>query len=78
VFYGFGHAEIGAHLLGRWGLPDDISEPVRQHHQTNWSQPLERLCAVVTWATSWLTPPMPASRNTIRFGAAFPRWECFS
>jgi HD-like signal output (HDOD) protein len=27
------HGEVGAYLLRRWGLPDDITEPVRIHHQ---------------------------------------------
>jgi putative nucleotidyltransferase with HDIG domain len=45
---GFGHAEVGGRLLTRWGLPDNIFEPVRQHHQANWSQPLERISAVVS------------------------------
>jgi putative nucleotidyltransferase with HDIG domain len=48
--FGFGHAEIGSRLLTRWGLPDTIFEPVRQHHQANWSQPLERINAVVSLA----------------------------
>lgn len=46
--YGFGHAEVGGRLLTRWGLPDNIFEPVRQHHQANWSQPFERISAVVS------------------------------
>ncbi len=30
--YGFGHAEVGAYLLGRWGLPYPIIEAVAYHH----------------------------------------------
>jgi putative nucleotidyltransferase with HDIG domain len=48
--FGFGHAEVGARLLTRWGLPDNIFEPVLQHHQANWSQPFERISAVVSLA----------------------------
>jgi putative nucleotidyltransferase with HDIG domain len=48
MLYGFGHAEVGAHLLSRWSLPDNITEPVRQHHQLEWAEPFERICAVVS------------------------------
>lgn len=48
VFFGFGHAEVGAGLLSRWGLPEEIAEPVRQHHQVSRVQPFERICAVVS------------------------------
>jgi diguanylate cyclase (GGDEF)-like protein len=27
------HADLSAFMLKRWGLPDDITEPVRYHHQ---------------------------------------------
>jgi eukaryotic-like serine/threonine-protein kinase len=30
--FGTDHAEVGAEALYRWGLPDDIVEPVRHHH----------------------------------------------
>ncbi len=30
------HAEVGAMLLRRWGLPDELTEPVRCHH--DWTQ----------------------------------------
>ncbi len=32
VKFGIDHAEVGAEVLRRWGLPDDIVEPVRHHH----------------------------------------------
>ncbi len=31
--FGFGHAEVGAYLLGRWGLPYPIIEAVAYHHR---------------------------------------------
>ena len=46
--FGFGHNEVGSRLLLRWGLPQNIFEPVRQHHQVEWSPPHERICAVVS------------------------------
>jgi HD-like signal output (HDOD) protein len=30
---GVHHAEVSATLLGRWGLPPDIVEPIRHHHR---------------------------------------------
>jgi HD-like signal output (HDOD) protein len=33
--YGFGHAEIGAYLLGLWGLPYTVVETVALHHRPN-------------------------------------------
>jgi len=33
--YGFGHSEVGAYLLGRWGLPYPVIEAVAYHH-TPW------------------------------------------
>jgi putative nucleotidyltransferase with HDIG domain len=45
--FGFDHAEIGAHLLRRWGLPAEISEPVLHHHDIDWDQPSALTCALV-------------------------------
>jgi HD-like signal output (HDOD) protein len=33
--YGFSHAEIGAYLLGLWGLPYAVVEAVALHHAPN-------------------------------------------
>jgi len=33
--YGFSHAEIGAYLLGLWGLPYSVVEAVALHHRPN-------------------------------------------
>ena len=33
--YGFSHAEIGAYLLGLWGLPYTVVESVALHHRPN-------------------------------------------
>ncbi len=30
--FGADHAEVGAEVLRRWGLPEDVVEPVRHHH----------------------------------------------
>jgi putative nucleotidyltransferase with HDIG domain len=48
IHFGFGHAEVGASLLGRWGLSKRITEPVARHHQVNCGQPEDKICAVVS------------------------------
>jgi putative nucleotidyltransferase with HDIG domain len=48
MLFGFGHAEIGAKLLDRWGLPEEITVPVSLHHQIDWPKPHDRICAVVS------------------------------
>jgi HD-like signal output (HDOD) protein len=30
--FGVDHAEVGAEVLKRWGVPDEITEPIRHHH----------------------------------------------
>lgn len=41
------HAEIGAHLLVLWGLPDDVAEAVAGHHDPAWlKHPFDAVAAV--------------------------------
>ena len=30
--FGIDHAEVGAEVLKRWGVPEEIAEPIRHHH----------------------------------------------
>ncbi len=46
-FLGFDHAEIGAHLLARWGLPRHVNMAIHHHHGLSGAEPFERLAAVV-------------------------------
>lgn len=48
--FGFNHGEIGARLLIRWGVPDEISIPVLGHHHGSWSGAYDRLVSVVDLA----------------------------
>lgn len=48
LFFGFGHAETGACLLQRWGLPAEVVKPVQFHHQIPQDKSLERISAVVS------------------------------
>lgn len=32
-FVGVNHAEVGAHLLRHWGMPEEITEAIRYHHR---------------------------------------------
>lgn len=36
--FGFSHAEIGAYLIGLWGLPESVMESVAWHHQPSRSK----------------------------------------
>ncbi len=46
-FLGFDPAEIGAHLLARWGLPRNVNVAILHHHGLAGAEPFERLAAVV-------------------------------
>ena len=48
--FGFNHGEVGARLLDRWGVPDEVSVPVLCHHQLHSSQSYPRLAAIVNLA----------------------------
>lgn len=48
--FGFSHAEIGAMLLHRWGVPEEVSVPVLCHHETGWASPQDRLGAILNLA----------------------------
>ena len=48
--FGFGHAEIGARLLRKWGVPDEVIVPVLSHHNQSWPEPFGRLAAIVNLA----------------------------
>jgi len=48
--FGFSHSEIGALLLHRWGVPEEVSVPVLSHHHSFWRGPCERTAAIVNLA----------------------------
>jgi putative nucleotidyltransferase with HDIG domain len=48
--FGFNHAEVGARLLARWGLPEPVCVPVLGHHDASWPEPFERTAAIVALA----------------------------
>jgi len=48
--FGFSHDGIGARLLQRWGVPEEVWMPVLGHHQTAWEGPCARMAAVVNLA----------------------------
>ena len=45
--FGFSHSEVGALLLHRWGIPDEVTMPVFSHHDAFWTGPHERAAAIV-------------------------------
>ena len=48
--FGFTHGQVGARLLKRWGVPEQICTPVLCHHQETWSGEFERLGSIVNLA----------------------------
>jgi len=48
--FGINHGEVGAKLLERWGVPDEVSVPVLCHHQLHWSDPHAGTAAIVNLA----------------------------
>ncbi|HKI38644.1 MAG TPA: HDOD domain-containing protein [Gemmataceae bacterium] len=42
---GLNHADVSAFILGRWRLPDDITQPIRHHHRPAASPAHERAVA---------------------------------
>ncbi len=47
---GISHAEAGYELAQHWGLPDDIAETIRFHHQPAMAQNAKQLVAIVAVA----------------------------
>ena len=63
---GTSHAEVGAYLLGLWGLPFDIVEAVAYHHHPELVEPTELLIAVhVANALSQREPGEPAELEAV-------------
>ncbi|HEY4223315.1 MAG TPA: HDOD domain-containing protein [Myxococcota bacterium] len=64
------HAEIGAFLLGSWGLPPSVVEAVRAHHRPELaSTPHRRLVAVVHVASSAADEHAPNFAALAKIGA---------
>lgn len=52
VAFGVSHARIGARLLARWGLPENVSVAAQHHHGSpKAAEPFERLAATVSFAS---------------------------
>jgi HD-like signal output (HDOD) protein len=51
--FGVSHAAIGARLLARWGLPENVAAAVLHHHgSASAGKPFERLAATVHLANN--------------------------
>jgi putative nucleotidyltransferase with HDIG domain len=84
---GVTHAEVGAYLLGLWGLPLDIVEAVAYHHHPELVAPTDALVAVhVANALSYppdgpTFDPSAGGRLNVAFvesagfGSELPRWR---
>jgi HD-like signal output (HDOD) protein/ActR/RegA family two-component response regulator len=71
---GVDHAEIGACLLGLWGLPNSITEVVHHHHRPSRAAPaLREVCAAVHVADALSHDPTCATQideqDLVRAGA---------
>jgi HD-like signal output (HDOD) protein len=60
--YGFSHAEIGAYLLGLWGLPYALVEAVALHHSPNRVPHQNFDAATAVYIANLLTHEMDSSR----------------
>lgn len=87
--FGATHAEVGAYLLGLWGLPADIVEAVRFHHRP-WdappTNPIAKLVGIATLIAdegtgessaalpeAWSADPMLAEARARSHGSALSR-----
>lgn len=51
---GLSHASVGARLLARWGLPENVTAAVQFHHDpAAAAEPFQRLAAAVNMANAW-------------------------
>lgn len=87
---GVTHAEVGAYLLGLWGLPLSIVEAVAYHHQPELVAPTDSVVAVhVANALSHGSvdaPPDPSAGGRLNvafvessvFGSELPRWRALA
>ncbi len=80
---GVTHAEVGAYLLGTWGLPHSIVESVAHHHHpmTLVGEPTDLLLAlhvadaVATGPDTFEQRLDPALRREPRYATDFERWR---
>jgi len=52
--WGATHADVGAYLLGLWGLPDRVVEAVACHHEPRRAAPAHASVVAATWLAGWL------------------------
>ena len=66
---GFDHAEVGALLIDAWGLPRELIEPIRCHHQYQLARQ-DQTAALMLALANFLAEPDPGDE-----AAADPRLE---
>ncbi|HKK53853.1 MAG TPA: HDOD domain-containing protein, partial [Myxococcota bacterium] len=78
--FGFSHAELGAAVVRKWGLPDSLVMTIRMHHDTDrlpqLDEPVARLTAL-TAITSMCLSKLGVGRSRPIEGldlAAQPAW----
>ena len=50
--FDFDHTTVGALVIHNWGLPSQLEEAVRMHHEPQWASGNPSFCAVVSLANS--------------------------
>ena len=74
--FGFSNSEVGALLLHRWGVPEQVFLPVLSHHDAFWTGPHERTAAIVYLANLIAHHSEPAiSGNLCEMPEAFHALE---
>jgi HD-like signal output (HDOD) protein len=68
--FGVTHAEVGAYLLGLWGIPFPIVEAVAFHHRPNEVAPEARPLVAAVHIASGLIEEMTESDGTLRTAGA--------
>ena len=69
--FGATHAEIGAHLLDLWGLPQVLVEAVGAHHTPEAIPSRDARIAAVTYASdAWVLGADPDARLVAAYGFA--------
>ncbi len=53
--YGFDHQQLGATLVQSWGLPEQISEPMRYHHNTTSASAEHKRTSEILWIADLLS-----------------------
>lgn len=77
---GFDHAQVGAELMQQWGLPQDLWEPVRFHHEPAAAENYAKDAGLIHVANAIAATVEPLRKSSAAPGSETPRvdplaWE---